>query len=46
MIDRSSELRDLLVEGKTDESNERAREDAPDLENADQRGVDLFNYLD
>ena len=41
MIDRSTELRNLLVEGKTDEFNERAREDAPDLENAGLRGIDL-----
>ncbi len=40
-IERGSELRDLLVEGKLDEFNRRASEEAPDLENAGLRGLDL-----
>ena len=40
-LDRSSELRDLLVEGKIDEFNECAAEEAPQLENTGLRGLDL-----
>ncbi len=40
-LDRSSELRGLLVEGKIDEFNECAAEEAPQLENAGLRGLDL-----
>lgn len=40
-MDRSAELRELLVEGKIEEFNERAGESAPELENAGLRGLDL-----
>ena len=38
---RDSELRDLLLEGKIDEFNQRAEEAPPDLENLDLRSLDL-----
>ena len=40
-LDRSSGLRDLLVESKLDEFNQRAGEDPRQLENASLRGLDL-----
>jgi hypothetical protein len=41
MLITDSPVRLLLVEGKLDEFNQMAGEDAPDLENVDLRGLDL-----
>ena len=41
---RNSELRNLILEGKKQEFNERAGQTAPDLENASLRGADLQGF--
>ena len=41
---RNSELRNLILEGKKQEFNERAGQSAPDLENASLRGVDFQGF--
>ncbi len=38
---RDSELRLLLIDGKIDEFNEKASDEAPNLENVSLRGIDL-----